>query len=340
MFMNERNSGTAHITAALEAFAKSALTSEKNCVFDFGNKFAATVTPATGEVTVMSGVMSWGGRMAGIKNTESVSYTPPNSETLFKKVVVCAQYSKNTETSVESIQLAVLESENQPSESAANALNIDTGSGEITAATEAAYFPLWSFVATSISATSPIALFSTVPGIAQLNNILTAVNKALTQEIADRKTAVSSEASARVKSHNDLVGDLKTTNANVSANTKAIENLNRKNILLARNLSGIESQTFNYNITDFSMLAIRYNIAGLGDTKYMVIPTFARGDIDGSTNTYSITENNRVVSKGTLGGVDIDVQGITIQITVSSEKFIVNKSGSSTTKMIEIVGIY
>ena len=329
MFMNERNSGTAHITAALEAFAKSALTSEKNCVFDFGNKFAATVTPATGEVTVMSGVMSWGGRMAGIKNTESVSYTPPNSETLFKKVVVCAQYSKNTETSVESIQLAVLESENQPSESAANALNIDTGSGEITAATETAYFPLWSFVATSISATEPIAHFETISGIAQLNNILTAVNKALTQEIADRKTAVSNEASARTNSYNTLNNGLKTTNTNVSANTKAIENLKNKSVTL---LSGNTATGGIYNSTqpliDFTALCFGYkNLAG--NMEYHYMPVGAE---------YIVFPDFTVSGSGL--SLKVERTFPRVVISTSGNTFSVNYNKNSGGTLAEIIGIY
>lgn len=339
LFANERFSNSNHITAETDARANNAIIAG-NCVFDFGSKFALTVSPAAGTVTVSDGVLSFSGRNCGVILTESAEYSPPPSDTVYTKNIVVLRYSRDTSTNIETFRISVISSDVQESESAATAADVSLSTNTITESTVTADFPLWSFIATASSNTTPVQLFTVVPGIAQLNNILTAVNKALTQEIADRKTAVSNEASARVTSHNTLVGYLNTTNANVSANTKAIENLKRKNILLARNSNGIESQTFNYSITDFSMLAIRYTIAGLGDTKYMVIPTFARGDIDGSTNTYSITENNRVVSKGTLGSVDIDVQSITINITVSSEKFSVSKSGSSTTKMIEIVGIY
>ena len=340
MFMNERHSGTAHITAALEAFAKTALISPENCVFDFENKFAASVTPATGEVSVMSGIMSWGGRITGIKTTESVSYTPPNSETLFKKVIVCAKYSKNTETFVESIQLTVLESENQSSESAANALTIDTGSGEITPATETAYFPLWSFVATSVSATEPKALFETIPGIAQINSILTAVNKALIQEVADRKTAVSNEASTRLNSYNTLVGYINDTNAAVAANTSDISNLKRKYKLLARNSNGIDSQTINQPITDFSMILIKCYVGAGTKNKYMIVPAFKMSDTGDDTNSYTVSEYNAVVTDKTVG-YDISTHYITVEITVRSNSFIVRKSmGTSAAKITEIVGIY
>ena len=325
MFMNERNSGAAHITAALEAFAKSAIISLGNFVFDFENKFGISITPANGEVSIMSGVMNWGGRMAGIRNTENVSYTPPNSETLFKKVIVCAKYSKNTETLIESIQLAVLESENQPSESAAKALTIDTGNGEITTATETAYFPLWSFIATSVSVTAPVQLFTVVSGIAQLNDILTAVNKALTQEISDRKTAVTNEAANRTNSFNSLNNKITATNDNVSANTKDIEKLKNKSVTLLSNNTATGTI---YNSTqpqsDFTALCFGYkNLAGYMEYHYMpvgaeyiVFPdfkvsgsgvslkverAFPRATISTSGNTFSVIYNQ--YSGGTLAEI-------------------------------------
>lgn len=339
MFMNERNSGAAHITAALEAFAKSAIISQGNFVFDFENKLGISITPANGEVSIMSGVMNWGGRMAGIRNTENVSYTPPNSETLFKKVIVCAKYSKNTETLIESIQLDVLESENQPSESAANALTIDTGSGEITTATETAYFPLWSFIATSVSVTTPVQLFTVVSGIAQLNDILNTVNKALTQEIADRKSAINNETKNRENSVYVIENKLAATNYNVSANTAAIQDLKKKYELIARNSSGIDSYTVERPITDFSMILVKCNAGTNSKIKYLTIPAFKIGDTGSDSNDYSVSEYTQVVSEKTIG-YDIAVHAITIKVYVYYNKFTVKKEGSSTTKMIEIVGIY
>ncbi|MBR6619400.1 MAG: hypothetical protein IKK85_03560 [Clostridia bacterium] len=324
LFANERFSNSNHITAETDAKANNAIIAG-NCVFDFGSKFALTVSPAAGTVTVSDGVLSFSGRNCGVILTESAEYNPPPSDTVYTKNIVVLRYSRNTITNIETFNIAVISSDVQESESAAAAIDVSLSAETITESTVTADFPLWSFIATASSATAPVQLFTVVSGIAQLNSILTAVNKALTQEIADRKKAVSTEATNRTNSYNTLNNSLKTTNTNVSANTNAIENLKNKSVTL---LSGNTATGGIYNSTqplsDFTALCFGYkNLEGNMEYHYMpvsaeyiVFPdftvsgsglslkverTFPRVVISKSGNTFSVNYNKN--SGGTLAEI-------------------------------------
>lgn len=188
IFMNTRRSGTTtgHVTAELEALTNEATIGTGNFVFEAGDNFAIAVTPGTGEVKISSGIFSWCGRLGGVDAFESVNYNPPGSETLYKKVVIGAKYSKNSASLVESVLLTALESEVQASESAAAGITINFENENISAVTENAFFPLWEFVASSNSHTEPVQLFN------KSNNI-----KFLLQEINNLKTEINEEKENR-----------------------------------------------------------------------------------------------------------------------------------------------
>lgn len=187
IFMNTRHSASesGHVTAELEALVNEATLGTGNYVFEAGNKFAITITPVTGKVNVSNGVFSWCGRLGGVDEFETVQYTPPNSETLYKKIVIGARYSKTPGSLVENIYLEAIESEVQSSESAAAGVTLTLDSDEIKPDTISAFLPLWEFTANSKTHSTPVKKFNTV------NNLKFLLNKAgeLSTQISTEKTA-------------------------------------------------------------------------------------------------------------------------------------------------------
>lgn len=187
IFMNTRHSASesGHVTAELEALVNEATLGTGNYVFEAGNKFAITVTPVTGKVNVSNGVFSWCGRLGGVDEFETVQYTPPGSETLYKKIVIGARYSKTPGSLVENIYLEAIESEVQSSESAAAGVTLTLDSDEIKPDTISAFLPLWEFTANSKTHSTPVKKFNTI------NNLKILLNKAgeLTNQIAAEATA-------------------------------------------------------------------------------------------------------------------------------------------------------
>lgn len=191
VFMNTRRSGTAtgHVTAELEALTNEATIGTGNFVFEAGGNFEIAVTPGTGEVAISSGIFSWCGRLGGVDTFDTVKYTPPGSETLYKKVVICAKYSKDSATLVENISLTAIESENQASESAAAGITLVFENENISAVSETAYFPLWEFIASSNSHTEPVQLFKTVNNIKLLFHEIQNIKKSAAEETQNRIAA-------------------------------------------------------------------------------------------------------------------------------------------------------
>lgn len=159
MYMNERKSGTNHVTAALAAEANAAPMGRVSVVYEYKDMFKLSCTPTTGDIYVSSGALIWNGRHCGVVNTENVKYTPLESDTLYKQIIVAAQYRKDASSGVETVSLVALESEIVESQSAAMNLTMNTGSAEIGEATTLANFPLWRFVATATTHTEPVQLF-------------------------------------------------------------------------------------------------------------------------------------------------------------------------------------
>lgn len=190
-FMNTRRSGIAsgHVTAELEALTNEATIGAGNFVFEAGDKFAITVTPGTGEVSVSSGIFSWGGRLGGVDTFEIVKYTPPTSETLYKKIAICAKYSKDSAVLTEDISFVAIESESQASESAAAGLTLDLGNDVINTASENAYLPLWEFIATSNSHTVPVQKFKTIKNLSFILNEISEIKTTATEETEKREEA-------------------------------------------------------------------------------------------------------------------------------------------------------
>ena len=186
MYMNERKSGTNHVTAALAAEANAAPMGRVSVVFEYKNMFKLNCTPTTGDIYVSSGAMIWNGRHCGVVNTENVKYTPPESDTLYKQIIVAAQYRKDASSGVETVSLVALESEIVESQSAAMNLTMNTGSAEIGEATTLANFPLWRFVVTATTHTEPVQLFDV-----QVNY------QTLRKRIEDCRQDIATETTAR-----------------------------------------------------------------------------------------------------------------------------------------------
>ena len=193
IFANERYSGENHVSAANRAQTNAGIVGG-NFVFTNGRQLALTVAPVTGEVSVAEGAFAFSGRLGGVTLSESASYTPPPSDTSYIKNVVIIRYNRNAATNVETFSLAVVSSEIQASESAAQAVSVSLATDTITEGTAVAEFPLWSFVASASSATVPVQLFNLCPSLSELKNNLSQTNKDLAEETAARKALGESVA--------------------------------------------------------------------------------------------------------------------------------------------------
>lgn len=218
IFMNTRHSASesGHVTAELEALVNEATLGTGNYVFEAGNKFAITITPVTGKVNVSNGVFSWCGRLGGVDEFETVQYTPPGSETLYKKIVIGAKYSKTPGSLVENIYLEAIESEVQSSESAAAGVTLTLDSDEIKPDTVSAFLPLWEFTANSKTHSTPVKKFNTVNNLKILLNKAGELSNQIVAETTARKNAdqslqssISNEATARKNADTGLDNRLK-----------------------------------------------------------------------------------------------------------------------------------
>lgn len=222
IFMNTRHSGSesGHVTAELEALINEATFGAGNYVFEAGNKFSITVTPVTGNVNISNGVFSWCGRLGGVDEFETVQYTPPGSETLYKKIIIGAKYTKTPATLVENISLTAIESEVQSSESAAAGVTLTLDSDEIKPDTTNAFLPLWEFTANSKTHSTPVKKFNTVNNLSYLLDRIEAEATARASADNNLQKSINSETAARSSADNNLQKNINTeATARASADT-------------------------------------------------------------------------------------------------------------------------
>ena len=171
IFANERYSGENHVSAANRAQTNAGIIGG-NFVFTNGRQLALTVAPVTGEVSVAEGAFAFSGRLGGITLSESASYTPPPSDTSYIKNVVVIRYNRNAATNVETFSLAVVSSEIQASESAAQAVSVSLATNTIADGVTVAELPLWEFIATASSNTAPVQRFTLVPSMIEMRDAI------------------------------------------------------------------------------------------------------------------------------------------------------------------------
>ena len=216
IFVNERFSNTNHITAANHAQTNSGIIGG-SFVFTNGRQLALTVSPVTGEVSVADGAFAFNGHLGGVILSESASYTPPPSDTSYTKNIVVIRYKRDTSTSIETYSLAVISSEPQASEAAAEALTVSLANNTIDDGTTAAELPLWSFVATASSNTVPVQLFELCPSLADFKKGLAETDKNLAAETLAREE-LAGEVAALKKGVVQIVSGL--TGSNYSGTEK------------------------------------------------------------------------------------------------------------------------
>lgn len=191
IFVNERFSNTNHITAANHAQTNSGIIGG-SFVFTNGRQLALTVSPVTGEVSVADGAFAFNGHLGGVILSESASYTPPPSDTSYTKNIVVIRYKRDTSTNIETYSLAVVSSEPQASEAAAEAVTITLAGDKIEDGTTTAEYPLWSFIATASSNTPPEQLFTLIPSMVELRDAIAGNAYGLQQEKAAREALENS----------------------------------------------------------------------------------------------------------------------------------------------------
>lgn len=131
--------GVPHITANEQQAFNQGIFGGGNCVLNVGQKFAATLVDAL-TVTIADGE----GVIQGVHfriapgDTDTVSISP--GTTGYKRIdYICARYSKNASTGIESVDLVVVEG--TPDASTPTAPTINTG--DILTGSSPVDFPLW-----------------------------------------------------------------------------------------------------------------------------------------------------------------------------------------------------
>lgn len=310
IFMNTRHSASesGHVTAELEALVNEATLGTGNYVFEAGNKFAITITPVTGKINVSNGVFSWCGRLGGVDEFETVQYTPPGSETLYKKIVIGARYSKTPGSLVENIYLEAIESEVQSSESAAAGVTLTLDSDEIKPDTISAFLPLWEFTANSKIHSTPVKKFNTV------NNLKFLLNKAgeLSTQIATETTARKNADSANQTSINNEITTRKNADTALDNRLKLIE---QKYELISDEFAWNRQYTFAENKYRLFVFLVQVNTT-YSNPYVLIFPA-----IPGS---YCLPIH--YISKGTLAD-KVETTYVSAHVTATTIKF--NSAGYS-----------
>lgn len=244
IFVNERFSNTNHITATNHAQTNESIIGG-SFVFTNGRQLALTVSPVTGEVSVADGAFAFNGHLGGVVLSESASYTPPPSDTAYTKNIVVIRYNRDASTNIETYSLAVVSSEPQASEAAAEAVTLTLAGDTIVDGTTTAEYPLWSFIATASSNTVPVQLFELVPSMAELRD-----------EIADNADGLEKE----IKERKD---ETEALNAAVSKISKGL-------VTLSSNVNGTIYENTNLKLSDFLFFIIMF-----ADGEMMTIPAIS-----------------------------------------------------------------
>ncbi len=169
--------GTANIGADDLIEIVKALLGGGNRVLSVENTLALTVAPAAGNVTVAAGALSFGGILGRVKSPETVSYTAPGSDSLYRKVWIGARYT--CVSGVDSFELVALESEEKDSEAAAQseALSEEIATELTYGQTAECFMPLWSFVCNASSAGIPEQLFEIASSFSTLAALVITAEK-------------------------------------------------------------------------------------------------------------------------------------------------------------------
>lgn len=161
-------SGGEHIEATDDAEIFKAVFGSGNFVFNHGGKLAITVLPTTGAVSISDGVFIFDGRLGRVIVSDTVTYTPPASESLWKKIAVLFRYNKNTSTGIESGSLICVEGSVYGNKTVAEAQALSFGGSEISSGTTTADFLLYEFVCNSNSYDSLTTYFTLKSATAEL----------------------------------------------------------------------------------------------------------------------------------------------------------------------------
>lgn len=280
IFANERYSGENHVSAANRAQTNAGIIGG-NFVFTNGRQLALTVAPVTGEISVAEGAFAFSGRLGGITLNESASYTPPPSDTSYIKNVVVIRYNRNAATNVETFSLAVVSSEIQASESAAQAVSVSLATDTIADGVTVAELPLWEFIATASSNTAPVQRFTLIPSMVEMRDAIAGNAYGLQQEKAARE---------------DL--------------GNKVSSIQKGLVTLATNLNGKEYENKSLKVSDFVAFLVRFTT---GETLLLpAVPgatakqNFYKFEGEGTlTSPTKVTEGSRIIMVANFDHVKI-----------------------------------
>lgn len=160
--------GEPHITSAQDRAGNQGSYGKASYVLNVGSKFAATVISAN-EIRISDGILSHQGCLAIIETGtyDSVSINT-GSQGMNRIDRIVARYTKDSETNVESVELAVIQGTATASTPVAPAYN----QGTIATGSTPVDMPLYQVRLTGITVTSCTAEFSTVRTQKEMDTLL------------------------------------------------------------------------------------------------------------------------------------------------------------------------
>lgn len=192
--------GEAHITSAQDRAGNQGSYGTGSYVLDVGNKLAATISSST-QVRIADGAICHQGCLANIDAGTYDAVTINNGAQGVNRIdLIVARYTKNSETSVESIDLVVIQGTSvsgTPSAPAYRTGNIQNGDSPVD-------MPLYQVRLTGVTLASVTKVFNTVKTQAELQADVSTLNGKISSYTATRTVQWSYSLTANGNSNTNL----------------------------------------------------------------------------------------------------------------------------------------
>lgn len=272
--MNERYSGTSHITAEDEAAVKAAIVGSTGLIggYEINEEDMTAVSAA-----VPNGTFCWNGRCGKISSESAVTWTAPSSGK-FAKVWVCVHYTKSN--SVESVSIDKVMSEEKSSQTAAENAEFPNSTSLGSETTES-WLPLFCVVVSNSEVKNSAVI---QPVILSLNGLA-----GKCADIEDGIASVSDDLSDEAGERAAAIGTLDERLAAIETARK--KTINQTLSTVTKNISCIYSEANYYTSASVAIVEVEFTHSSVAYTHNVYLP------LDSSGNYYEAT----YVGAGKLG---------------------------------------
>lgn len=270
-----------HITQIVESLIWDGLFGSANRVLTHGSSLAIDVLPKKGVIKVLDGLFIFSKRLGVVEKSDSVTFTPMLSDSLYCKIGVAIQYTRTSQSQgqggQESFSLVGSASPSFTSKTQAEnyvvpyngSTSYNTTITTSSTSTYKAYFPLYEVIVNASSVVSSRQLFETLAGISEIESIIyrqlgSGFMESFNLRKAERERAIASQETADLKRVTTIASER-------SQNDDQLENV----------INGFLPKTV-YKSTDTGEIALCVYDSGFADTGYHEV--FSIADI---TNTSS-----------------------------------------------------